>query len=92
MSDFLKLITVHLFSHFFSAFIPQNDVYYPRYAPDLDGCFFYCDTLFYSFSLLLFLFALNPNSCIFDLDLKAHRSLIRASYHSHSPKYINIVC
>ena len=74
-SDILKLIPVHFSSHFLSAFVPRNDVYYPKYAPDLDGCFFYCDSLFYSFSLLLFLFALNPNSCTFDMDLKTDLSL-----------------
>lgn len=54
LSDFLKLITVHLFSHFLSAFIPQNDVYYPKYAPDLDGCFFYWFRFLFSFIAFIF--------------------------------------
>lgn len=69
-SDFLKFFLS------LSSFISKNVVYYSKYAPDLDGSFCLSDSLFYSFSLLLFLLALNSNNSTVDMDLKADISLI----------------
>lgn len=64
-SDFLKCFLS------LSSFISKNVVYYSKQAPDLDGSFCPSDSLFYSFSLLLFLLALNWNNCTFHMDVKA---------------------